>query len=230
MADASGQTATDAREVGPPASPPAYRSGISQQTWDEFNQAVADLPGITPTEQYVYAKIFAGEGGAGNDPNSSASSGILRQALRDAQAANVPGLDGVANPRDLTIEQRTILYQFYTDRAFHTVGGGAALDTIPDPQTAAAVADTLFRHGNSGGAGIVQKSINDVIGGLPADERQRLGVSSVDLDGAMGPETFDTARKLDQSGYGPALRGKIADNRLKLTKNPNEKSRFDDFR
>ncbi len=219
----------------PPLDPRALAAGVSptppdikrqvnpQDDWTAFNNAVANLPGITPNEQFAYSEIFAAEGGLRTDQSSDASSGITPATLLNAQAAlsgqNPPailqGLDiaNVAQPQDLTPEQRAAIYAWYINRAMSAVGA-SALGALDDPYTAAAVADTLFRNGSDGGSRLIQQAIDKVIAEIPSDQRAALGISGpIAKDGVFGSETFAALEALADAGYGTQFRDALANGR-----------------
>lgn len=148
---------------------------------------------LGPNRVFAYATTLAAEGGMAKDPTSSASSGIMRQTLREAQAAAPEGsaLKTVKTPRDLTLEQRLDIYGFYVDRGLAAVGGSEALERIPDKMVAAAVVDTLIRHGADGGTRILQQAINRV--------GWTIGLQSFKATGHFGEQTFSSLVNLSGS-------------------------------
>lgn len=148
------------------ANPPA--------TWESMVLAL-EKADLGPNRVFAYANVFAAEGGVLKDPKGTASSGITTPTLRQAQAAAPSGssLKNVKVPSDLTFDQRVQVYDYYFDKALARVGGAIALDGIPDKQVAAAVADTLFRHGPEGGTFLLEQAINTV--------RWSVGLPSVDM-------------------------------------------------
>jgi hypothetical protein len=197
--------------AGIEAMPPGYKQDfVEQPEWTSFNNAVAALPGTTATRQFVSSENFAAEGGitpdrkvlSGHDPTVS---GITDDTLRAAKQAGVPGLKGVSKPEDLNDKQRAAVYQYYYDNVLGRVGGRAALDAIGDKYTAAAIGDTLFRHGEGRGPKLVRSALQDVYDSIPEDERNRLGLGAgLDLEeetGRLGPRSFDTLQKLVKGGY-----------------------------
>lgn len=185
------------------STPPAYQASVFQQqpgAWDKFNAALDRLPGASDTEKFVYGQTYGAEGGNAVDPASGASSGILRSTLGAAQKAGVPGLAGITDPKDLNADQRAQIMRWNADQAFRTVDrsqpGHNVLDAIGDPYAAAALHDTMYRFGNSGGAEIVQQAINDVQKGR------------VVQDGQMGPGVLQAYREMVQN---PATRPQVLD-------------------
>jgi len=170
---------------------PAYRKDVflkQKGAWEEYNRSVGKLPGITPTEKTILPQIFAAEGGIRNDPDSSASSGILQGSLdRAKKSGKIPGIENAQRPADLTVPQRAAVAKFYFDDTLRTVGGGKALDTIGDKKAAGAFADTIFRHGRRKGSEIIQDAVNKT--------RKEQGLSPIEEDGKMGPETLSAYRE-----------------------------------
>jgi hypothetical protein len=243
VADRSGRAnpkklSPSAVAAGIEATPPVYKQEfVHEPEWISFNNTVAALPGITPTQQFVFSENFATEGGitpddkvpSGHDPTVS---GITDDTLRAAKKAGVPGLKGVSKPEDLNDKQRAAIYQYYYDHVLGRVGGRAALDAIRDKYTAAAIGDTLFRHGEGGGPQLVRGALKDVYHSIPEHERKQLGLGA-DLDleeetGRLGPRSFDTLQKLVKGGYAQKFRDALADKRQE--EKPRETKRNDNFR
>ncbi|CCG42730.1 hypothetical protein [Magnetospirillum molischianum] len=190
VADASERT--NARfdpRIGDAKSPPDWKKDTFKSqpgAWVGFNTSVGKLPGAGDNEKFVYGQIYAAEGGNAVDPASGASSGITRQTLIDAQNAGaVPGLDKVRQPKDLTADQRAGIMRWYFDNSLRKVGGSAALETVGDPQTAAALADTLYRHGSTGGANLIRAAISGVDGN-----------ADIQKSGSVDSATFSAVTKL----------------------------------
>lgn len=188
--------------------------------WKSFNASIGKLSGVSDNERFVYGQIFAAEGGNAVDPNSGASSGVTKQTLEDARNAGaVPGLDKVKSPGDLTADQRAGIMRWYFDKTMEKAGGSAALDKIGDKLAAGALADSLYRHGSSGGTKLIQDAINRVNGN-----------KDLKVDGGMGKDTFDAYSKLVSN---PEARDKLlntlADLRDTATQGK-EKDRMDHYR
>lgn len=179
---AKGQKTLDPK-YGDDTTPPEWKKdtlNAQGDAWKNFNTAVGKLSGVSDNEKFVYGQIYAAEGGDHIDPNSNASSGITPQTLEDARKAGaVPGLDKVQNPGDLSTDQRAGVMRWYFDKTMARAGGSAALDKINDKLAAGALADTLYRHGSSGGATLIQKAINRVNGN-----------QNLKVDGGMGNDTL----------------------------------------
>jgi lysozyme family protein len=236
--NAANEQASAASGNGPSPTVPDYKkNSIGQGDWATFLGAL-NASGLSPDRQYVYSEIFAAEGGFAVNPQDGTVAGITQATLDAAKAATdangnprYPDLAGVATPGDLTPQQIVAVYSAYFDQVLHTVGGAAALDAIGDPQTAAAFADTLFRHGPTGGTEIIQQAIRDVSGGMTEAEQQGLGLGSAngEPDGRMGPQTLGAVEALVQGGYADQLRNAIAHGRLGSPYG-NEKARINHFR
>lgn len=178
------------------------------------------MPGVSDTEKFVYGQIYAAEGGDQVDSKSQASSGITPQTLEDARKVGaIPGLDKVQSPGELNAEQRAGVMRWYFDKTLARAGGSAALDKINDRLAAANLADTLFRHGSSGGATLIQKAINDVNGN-----------NKLKVDGGMGPDTLKAYTDLLAK---PETRNKLLNKLAKLRDEETggkEKARMDHYR
>ena len=234
IAEAGGRTHS---EAGVPVVVPEYKKDIvPQRDYDEFRDALEARQDLSPTRRNAYAETFAAEGGFKTDDSSKASSGITPDTLRDLQAearrrGDEVSFAGVSDPAQLTADQRVAAYDYYLEtRGLAKAGGAEALDQIDSPHTAAAVADTLFQHGATGGGRVVQQSVNDVIDSLPPAERERLDLSRIATDGVVGRQTLDAVTTLDGNGYGQDLRDSIAEQRRKALPEPNLYNRYDHFR
>jgi hypothetical protein len=109
------------------------------------------------------------------------------------------------------------------------VGGSSALSQIEDKHSAAAFADVLFRGGGPVGAEMIQNAANETLKTIPDKERRDLGVPDhVEVDGVIGPETFNTFKKLSSAGHGQVLRRQLSD--LRQIEWRDERSRNDHFR
>ncbi|KAA0687163.1 hypothetical protein [Azospirillum brasilense] len=149
--------------------------------WESFNEALARVPDLSPNQRLIYAEIFAMEGGMTTHPGSGAASGITQDIL-DRAKEDLPGLEKVRTPDQLTVGQRAAIYPYYFDDVLRTVGGRRALDKIGNDEAAAALADTLFRFGRSRGTEIIQDAMNRVF--------RENGYPEMPTDGQMGPGTL----------------------------------------
>jgi hypothetical protein len=89
----------------------------------------------------------------------------------------------VKPPGDLKPAHVPRAMQQYFDTNLAKIGGAKALDTIPDPRVAAAIADTLYRDGPGKGANSVQNAVEGA------------GVA-VSKDGVLGTRTMEAIRHL----------------------------------
>jgi len=81
----------------------------------------------------------------------------------------------------------------------------AALDKFDDPQTAAAVADTVFREGRQGGAKLLATAANSVLNKLDPAFSSGLGLSNLPDPDSVGPQTLNTLVTLSNAGFGLQL-------------------------
>jgi hypothetical protein len=179
-APGAANTAARAPKTNTPIPPkPAYKKDVvSDSTWRDWIGALAKA-GFSDTQRRVYQEIFAAEGG--NTPDGERVSGIGPKTIKDLIAKKaLPRTMSDLNPSDLTADQKVTVYRAYLENAFrHVTGKNTALDRIGDDQAAAALADTLFRHGGGKpGNRIVQNAINDVVPGRVA------------VDGVLGNDTL----------------------------------------
>ncbi|MBI3709764.1 MAG: hypothetical protein HY246_19115 [Proteobacteria bacterium] len=202
--------------------PPCYKRGsIGQHEWDDAVAAFGNLPNASINEVVFYSEFFAAEGGTAA-ARGGAVAGITRTTLRLAAGNNIlfPDLRGVADPRNLTDEQRARIYRWLLDDALQGTAttrleGRDALSQISSPYTAAAIADPLLGLGGPRGTRLVQDAANQVISGLPEEVRRRqcAALANLTVDGRFGPATMRAIVALEQEGYGPHLREAIADKR-----------------
>ncbi len=185
QAPATGRTGAPAKSpatMGPVIPVPAYRKDVisGQGTrWTEWSNATRSLPAATHNEQRTYAEIYAAEGGDDIDRSSGAMSGITPSTLDELiEKGFIKGISKGTPPTAIPLDQRAEIYRAYFDFALNRAGGSTALSRIPDADTAAALGDTLFRHGRTGGAKIIQNAINSVSAG------------SVAVSGPVGPNTM----------------------------------------
>ena len=206
---------------------PAYRNqAVPQDAMDRF---MGQHGQAKPNMRNALGQIFAAEGGFKDDRSGgTAHAGITDGALEQAKTVD-PSLKGVAHARDLTEEQVAKAYRAVFDDNLRRYGGAEALETIKDPKTAAAFADTLFMHGPNGGARIVKQATNNAIGKLTPEQQRQIGVS--ELGGQTGPkDTLDAMRRLSNGGHGTLLRKEIADERENFAKSDGARRRINHFR
>lgn len=228
-----GQTLTPAADTRTSASsedqstPPAnkadfFKSKNPPGTWDDFRGKVQSLPDTGTDGKFALVEVFGQEGGVPKDGGSTASAGILQRTLNNAKDAGVPGLERTTTPDKLTNEQRAAVMRYKLDREeLSHVGGIKALERIGDNQAAAALADTLYRHGGVDGPRLLQQAINDVEPG------------AVPKTGFMGKQTLEAYGRLASS---PETKGQLldalADQRLDLPgmRHGGEPARIEYFR
>ncbi len=223
--------ATSRRE--PIISVPKYRNQVPElrrSSWQDWADSVRRLPGLSSAEERAHMEVFAAEGGTGVDEKTGAASGILPGTLHDLQERRrIDRLPLGTAPDDLTMDEKAKIYRAYIDDGLKHVGGSGALERIGDDAAAASLADTLFRHGATGGAELVRAAINDVV---PGSVRQ---AGQISPDGntvsrhTMNEEAFAAYRKLAKD---PATRRKLLD-ALKWQRDfdkPGEAARTEHFR
>lgn len=162
-------------------------------------------------------EIFAAEGGDRPTPNGTALSGITQTALDELIAKRyVKNIKPGTMPKSLTIDERAKVYRGYFDFALSLAKGSKALTRIGDPEVTAAFADTLFRHGRTGGAGLIQRAINKV------------SLTKVSTKGPAGEQTVGAFAKLAaNSKTRRLLLDALADERRNKVKNDsNAKGEF----
>jgi hypothetical protein len=149
-----------------------FRAPYQQNAWAGFNQALSDLPDVTDFEKSTYPDIFALEGGIA--PDGTTVGGITVEKLRELKD-KIPDVAEKTLPRDLTAQQQMRFYRAYMGKALRLAGGSKALDTLIDPGVARYVADTLFREGDTGGAKLIQRALNDTLRAHALQEAEPLG-------------------------------------------------------
>ncbi|MFO1128842.1 MAG: hypothetical protein U1E66_10495 [Rhodospirillales bacterium] len=201
---------------------PAYRAAVfaaQPGLWSAWTAAIHALPSISAQEARAYQEIFAAEGGWREDRQSGAASGLLPATIEALVAAGrLPGVAPATPPRRLSLCQRAAAYRAYFDDVLRSIGGHPAFPSIASPLAAAALADTLFRHGGRGGTRLVQRAVVAV---APA---------ACAVDGRMGPKVFALfCRLVADAGGCVTLLERLADARLAAT-GGGERPRFDHFR
>lgn len=98
----------------------------------------------------------------GTDGETDATGRLIVDGELDRAKEDLPGLEKVRKPDQLTVGQRAAICPYYFDDVLRTVGGRKALDEIGNDEAAAAFADTLFRFGRSRGTEIIQDAMNRV--------------------------------------------------------------------
>jgi hypothetical protein len=230
----------------PPLSltPPCYkRSSVGQAEWRNAGDAFNGLPDAGLNEAVFYSEFFAAEGGQRriewedrNRRDRVTAGGVLDDTLNAARnSGKVLSIAGVMDPGDLDPVQRADVYRYLLDDTLRWAmpdrkDGHKALSQIASPYTAAAVADPLFRYPGPDGTRLVQTAVDQAIGGLPDDVRQRHRdlFANHRVDGKFGQETMNAIVALEQEGFGPHLREAIAN--LRYHKPEEEAWRYEHFR
>ncbi|BAE53059.1 hypothetical protein amb4255 [Paramagnetospirillum magneticum AMB-1] len=211
--------AADQGQSAPPANKKAFFDSKNPPgTWDDFRGKAQSLPNTGEAGKFALVEIFGQEGGVPKDSTSSASAGILQETLDNAKDAGVPGLEKTTTPAKLSNEQRAAVMRYKLDQEeLGHAGGIKALESFGDAQSAAAMADTLYRHGGVDGPKLLQGAINDVKPG------------AVPKTGYMGKQTLEAYGRLASS---PETKGRLLDALAKrrTTVAPYEKARFDYYR
>jgi hypothetical protein len=138
--------------------PPAYkREVISQSQWDQLRRAFDGKPSYGFNQKHALSRTYAEEGGMRPNKENHSIAGILKSTFAQLNAENQNRL----NVNDPTGVLQT--YDAYFNKALRTVNrnlgvtGSEALNEINDPDSAAALADTIFRHGARGGTRLIQQ-------------------------------------------------------------------------
>lgn len=164
------------------------------------------------------------------DAGSGAVAGITRTTLRDLKNFEErPGVKAYAyqigdlpdDPRKLTPEQATRFHETYLNHTLRTVTrndpdhrlGVDLIDAIDDPKTAAMFVDTLIRHGSSEGAQALQQAIEKTLREAPRGTLPSLERRAFDVDGQMGPETFEHFVELANGPLNLELRKNLKESR-----------------
>lgn len=134
-----------------------------EKEWQDFYDATGKLPDLSKTEQAAYMHIFGREGGMTPDRRGSAASGIIQKTadlyLGKGDLKHVkPGTP----PSSLSVEDRAKVYRRYMNDQFSAIGGHKVLDQIGDEKGAIALADGMFRLGNTSAAKGIQEAMNSI--------------------------------------------------------------------
>lgn len=167
-----------------------FSSDAKAKDWSAWQTTVGNLPNIRSGELRAYVEIFAAEGGRPIANNSPRNAGIGSETLSNlhTQGRLTAVAQGVP-PRNLSLPQIANVYRDYQDDALARAGGSKVLGTIGDDRVAAALADTLFRHGATGGGNLIRRAINSIAPGAVADR------------GVMTLDAVDAYRKLTQRDW-----------------------------
>ncbi len=230
----NGKPTVPSSENGKPPPPkpgpfkvPAWKNHIvSQGEMDEF---MSHHGKTKPKMRKALAETFAAEGGFKLDRlTGRAFAGITQAALEQIKKSE-PSLKDVRDVRSMTKEQVAKAYRAYFGDAFRRYGGPEVLESLNDPKTPTAFADTLFLHGQNRGARIIKDATNEMIRDLPAGQRDRLGLAKL-TDQTNPKDTLDAMRRLTGAGLGRDVRWKIGDVRKRHAKNKRLEQRIDHFR
>jgi hypothetical protein len=175
------------------AQPPAAKTGLFRNNtqWADYRAALNRLPNLGRNEEYTLMQSFGFEGGLRKDggKSSTAYGGILQKTLDNAKAAGVPGLEHVQQPDQLGFDQQAAIARWHLDAGLKNVGGRDALETLPDRHAAAALGDTIFRHGEGGAKSLLLEAVNDV--------REKQGLPDIANPGRLiGRTLFDSYRSM----------------------------------
>src|SRR3546814_4506584 len=77
-------------------------------------------------------------------------------------SSDVCSSDLVDRPDGLGFDQQAAIARWHLDAGLKNVGGREALETLPDRHAAAALGDTIFRHGEAAAKRILLKAVNNV--------------------------------------------------------------------
>ncbi len=181
----TGESGDQRNSPAPPI--PAYKYDVfkgpkQQNSWADFNRAVADLPGVSENEKSAYREIFAAEGGT--VPNGTTVAGIPEDTLHKL---HFPGVGADTMPEDLDPQQQADFYRYYLDHVLRHGSGYETLGKIDHPGVAAFVADTAFREGQGVGVRMIQDAINETLTAKHED--------GVPVDGKFRTATLDALNK-----------------------------------
>lgn len=127
----------------------------------------------------------------------SAKAGIIQKTLDGLKAVGrLPSIPAGTKTDALTADQAAAVYRAYFDSQFSKIGGHKILEKIGDPESAAALADTVFAHGGPAGSRMIQSAINKVKSG------------AIKVDGVAGSRTIAEFSALAQN---PSQRRKLLD-------------------
>jgi hypothetical protein len=187
----------------------AFTNRQREENLQRIKEAVDRRRDLPATVRNAVIEIFDVEGRGAIDAESGAAAGITNEKFAEART-KVPGLEHVRQVADLTSDQIVSVYKYVLERAFHRHGGVSRLDAFTDRRTAIAMADTVFAHGQNGGATMLRRAAETVLKRLAPVERSRAGLSAT-IGGPV--DTFDTLLALSNRGYAQEVRTAIADQR-----------------
>lgn len=191
-----------------------------------MNEAAAEVTGNAPKQMRALMEIFAAEGGMKKDPRGGATFGGMTQRTLDTLKTNMrngkiprdEAILAVGKPEDLkSPELMARAYSAYLLDATRRYGGAEILDEFRNPETSAAVADTLFMHGANDGAVILKQGVQAVIKNMPVDEQRKLDLRPLSIESSP-TDTMHNLQRLDAAGYGQSVRTSITKQRIEARK------------
>ncbi len=198
---------------------PDYRKQVKgvYRHWGHWSETLDSDPRITPAIRRAFLETFAAEGGL--EPDDQAMGGITPDTLNEVR--DKLKFDSSVLPKDLTNEQRARVYWEFMDQDYYLkrdgLPGVQVLEDLDDHEAAAALFDTMFRHGSKKAPLILQQAINSV------------SPSRIAVDGRFGPASFAAYRDLlKDPASRRALLEAIAVERIK--DKSKEKARANHFR
>lgn len=198
---------------------PDYRKQVKgvYRHWGHWSETLDNDPRITPAIRRAFLETFAAEGGL--EPDGLAMAGITEKALNEVR--DELKLDSNVMPKDLTNAQRLEAYWAFMSQKDYLGGKGfkgiETLETLRDEEAAAALFDTLFRHGSDEGPKIVQRAMNRIL------------EEPIEVGRSFGSESLAAYRTLIKD---PETRRALLDAIAveRINDKPKEKARAEHFR
>ncbi|WP_019646202.1 hypothetical protein [Novispirillum itersonii] len=220
-------------EYRPPVSKEGYFKDKNQiENWQNFYQEVRSTQGLSEARQISLLFLYALEGGNAADgeafdengrKRNRTSSGIQPGTLADYNKKNKDDeINSIIDPVELKIKHRIKVMNWYIDGALTSEGELLKLDDLGDPLLAAAVEDTLYRHGSgpNGGPAVINRTIDDLAGAYNASlPEPKKGLTVNETTPGFGKNSFKYVKWMTRD---PKMRdrflNRLADNRIDALK------------
>jgi hypothetical protein len=220
----------------PPTPPPekAELPGV-ERYWAYFNDAVAELPRATPEFRFAASQTFAFEGGM-TSRGEAPVAGILENIWKGARdSGQIPSLTNLSSSSQLTPREAAAIYDWYAGVVLRNAGGRSALAQLGDHRLSAVVFDSVFHHGEGGGARHLRAAVADVFRELSGDDQRLLrdaGFSENTRPGILRTEDMAQIGLLVSRGHARKLLDFVAMHRRtdRVQRSAGDLVRYEHFR
>ena len=146
------------------------------------------------------------------DAMKKSVAGITPRLLNAYEYANPDVM--ATDPGQLTPDQRADFYNWYKENATPH-NGGTTIDDLKDDDLASTIFDIGFQYSSKVRSDLLVDGVNEVISGLPEDQRKALGLKPIESGetskkfGEAAAAAFDAISKLDGIGQANDVREAI---------------------